>query len=196
MNFIHVGKGVTICRITILVVSLATIGFSTCFGDQLQWNALSVCEEAAQAIGHESLLISYCSQANEDYVEVWLVRDLKVVDTPVPGLFEILILAKCLYSSHRAFSSEELSVSDENWTLNEVRDPRWFVEGIDLAYAYIHTGDGSFQCLGKVLELECLISVETISLPGDVIKSSEGTPKQLRFAELTGTGHAALIYSH
>jgi len=170
MNSIHVDKGVTICRITILLVSLATIGFSTCFADQLQWNAFSVCEEAAQVIRQESILISYCSQANEDYVELWLVRDLKVVHTRVPGLFEVLVLAKRLYSSHRAFSAEELLVSDENWSLNEVRDPRWFIEGIDLAYVYVHAGGNSFYCLGKVLELECLVDVETISLHGDVME--------------------------
>lgn len=166
----HVGKGATICRITILVVSLAMIGSSTCLADQLQWNSLSVCEEAAQAIGRESLLISYCSLANEDHVELWLVRGADVVDTPAEGLFEVLVFAKRLYKSQKIFPSGEHPVSADHWSFNEIRDSRWSSEKIDLAYAYIHTGDSSFQCLGKVLNLECVVGVETISLPDDVMK--------------------------
>jgi len=122
MHSIHVGKGATICRTIILVVSLATIGSSTCLGDQLQWNALSACEEAVQAIGRESLLISYCSQANEDYIELWLVRGAYVIHTPAEGLFEVLVVAKRLYKSQKAFSSGEFPVSTDQWCFNEVRD--------------------------------------------------------------------------
>ena len=159
-----------IARITIVAASLAAIATSACVGDQLQWNAPSVCENAAQAIGRPSLLISYCSQADEDHVELWLVRGLRIVDTPVQGLFEVLVLAKCLYRSQRAFSSGEFPVSDDDWTFDRARDPRWFIAGIDLAYAYIHAGGNSFQCLGKVLELECRVGVETIVLPDDVME--------------------------
>ncbi len=159
-----------ISRITILAVSLAAIATSSCLADQLQWNALSVCEDAMQRIGRHSLLISYCSQADEDYVELWLVRELKVVDTPVAGLFEVLVLAKCLYRSQRTFSSEEFPVSDNHWAFGEAHDPRWFAEGIDLAYVYIHAGGNSFQCLGKAIDLECHVGVETITLPNDVME--------------------------
>lgn len=170
MHFRYIGKVALIGRIILLVVSLATIGSSPCLADQLQWNALSTCEQAVQAIGRESLLISYCSQANEDYIELWFVRRAYIVHTPADGLFEIRVFAKCLYRSRNAFSPEEFPVSTAQWSFNKVRDPRWFVEGIDLAYVYVHTGDRSFQCLGKVLGLECLIEVETISLPSDVME--------------------------
>ncbi len=131
-----------------------------------------------QAIGRESLLISYCSQANEDYVELWLVRGAYVIHTPAEGLFEVLVVAKRLYKSQKAFSSGEFPVSAEQWCFNEVRDSGWFLEGIDLAYTYIHTGDSSFQCLGNVLGLECLVGVETISLPGYVMEKM--TPRRSR----------------
>ena len=123
-----------------------------------------------QAIGRESLLISYCSQANEDYVELWFVRGAYVVHTPAEGLFEVLVLAERLYKSQKAFSSGEFPVSDDQWGFNEVHESGWYIQRIDLAYTYIYTGDGSFQCLGKVLGLECLVGVETISLPGDVME--------------------------
>lgn len=170
MDTTYVGKRAAICRIAILVVSLVIVGSSTCLADQLQWNAFSICEEATRVIGRQSLLVSYCSQMNEDYVELWLVRGAYVVDTPAEGLFEVLVLAKRLYRSRKAFSSGEFPVAANHWNFNEVRDSGWFVAGIDLAYAYVYTGDSFFQCLGKVLGLECLIEVETIALPSDVME--------------------------
>ncbi|MFC2106671.1 hypothetical protein ACFLS0_07980 [Candidatus Bipolaricaulota bacterium] len=170
MHFIHVGKGTAICRIIILVVSFAAIGSLACLADQLQWNALSVCKEAAQAIGHESLLVSYCSQANEDYVELWLVRGACVVETSAEGLFEVLVLAKRLYMSQEPFSAKQFPVPADQWRFNGIHGFGWVVEGIDMAYTYIYTGGSSFHCLGKVLELECLIGVETITLPAPVME--------------------------
>jgi hypothetical protein len=157
-------------RINIVAASLAAIAALSCLGDQLQWNAPGVCEQAVQAIGRQSLLISYCSQASEDRVELWLVRGLRIIDTPIQGLFEVLVLAKCLYRSQRAFSAGEFPVSDDQWTFDRVCDPGWFIEGIDLAYVYLHAGGSSFQCLGKVLELECRVGVETMVLPDDVME--------------------------
>ena len=170
MHSIHVGKATTICRILALVVALVTIGSSTCVADQLQWNALGVCEDAVQVIEWKSLVVSYCSQADEDYVELWLVRRAYVVHTPAEGLFEIRVLAKRLYKSQKAFSAEEFPVPATQWGFNAIRDSGWSVEGIDLAYTYIYSGDSTFRCLGKVLELECLVGVETIDLPGDVME--------------------------
>ena len=170
MHSIHAGKRTIICRIVILVVSLAAIGSSTCFADQLQWNALDICKEAAQAIGRKSLLLSYCSQADEDHVELWLVRGAYIVETSAEGLFEVLVLAKRLYMSQNPFSAEEFPVSAAEWRFDEARESRWFVEGIDLAYTYIYSGGSSFHCLGKVLDLECLVGVETITLPRPVME--------------------------
>lgn len=171
MNTNYVGKGIDIFRGILLVVSLAAIGSSACLADQLQWNARSVCAEAAQAIGRESLVISYCSQADADYVEVWLVRGAYVVETSAEDLFEVFVLAKRLYKSQQIFSSVEFPVRADQWHFNDTHDFGWVVEGIDLAYTYIYTGGRTFHCLGKVLELDCQVGVETISLPGDVMET-------------------------
>ncbi len=172
----NVTNGALIWRISILVLLLATISSATCLADQLQWNSLGACKDAVQAIGRQSLLISYCSQANEDYVELWFVQGAYVVHTPAEGLFEVIVLAKRLYKSQKAFSSAVFPVGANDWRFNEVRDSGWFAEGIDLAYVYIHAGDTSFQCLGKVLQLDCLVGVETITLPSDVME--EITPRK------------------
>jgi len=161
------------CRIIVLAAFLAVASSSTSLADQLQWNASGVCEEAVQAIGSQSLLVSYCSQADEDYIELWLVSEAYTIGTPVEGLFEVIVRARPLHESRMLFSSKEFSVSDDCLAFREARDPRWFYGGIDLAYTYIHTGESTFQCLGRVLKLECLVRIETINLPDCVINGDQ-----------------------
>ena len=156
-------------RSILLVMCLAVIGSSACLADQLQWNAYGDCAEAVQAIGRDSLLISYCSLSDADYVEVWLVQGAITAETSAEGLFEVSVLAKSLFRSQEPISAMEFPVSADQWHFTATRNAGWTIEGIDLAYTYIYTGNGSFQCLGKVLELDCLVGVETINLPGDVM---------------------------
>jgi hypothetical protein len=165
VDSVHTAGRAMVSRVFMLVASLTIIAGSPCVGDQLQWNAFRVCEEAARVIGRQPVLVSYCSLADEDHVELWSVSGLGVVDTPVEGLFEVLVLAKPLYRSQHPFSPAEFPVPDDEWAFNEVRDPEWSAEGIDLAYVYVHVGGNSFQCLGKALGLECRVGVETRALP-------------------------------
>lgn len=170
LEFIYEAHRVRPTRVLILVMLLAVVVAPSCLGDQLQWNNLAVCEKAAQAIGRRALLISYCSQADEDLVQLWLVRDLKIAATPIAGLYEVIVSVRCLYRSIRPYSSEELPLSDDQWTLSKAGDGGWHTEGIDLAYVYIHIGGSSFHCLGKTLKLDCMVAVESITVPDDVME--------------------------
>ena len=169
MNSNHGGKGITVCRSILVVVFLAVIGSPVCLADQLQWNAYGDCAKAVQAIGWDSLLISYCSLSDADYVEVWLVRGAITVETSAEGLFEVSVLAKSLFRSQEPLSAVEFPVSADQWHFAATRHAGWTIERIDLAYTYIYVGNDSFQCLGKVLELDCFVGVETINLPGGVM---------------------------
>ncbi len=157
-------------RISILIVPLVLIGSLACLADQLQWNSRGVCERAVSVIRPESILISYCSLADNEHVEVWLVKRVDVANTPTEGLFEVFIFGERLYKSKKALSSGEYREPVDYMEFKDERHSGWFVEGIDLAYVYIHTGDNSFRCLGKVLELECLVELETMKLPDDLVK--------------------------
>ncbi len=121
-------------------------------------------------IARQPLLVSFCSQADEDHVELWLIRDLRAVATPAPRLYEVIVSAERLFRSDPAFSSEELPISEEFWVFHETEHPNWFAAGIDLAYVYVYVGGGSFQCLAQVLGLACVVGVETIHLPDYVMK--------------------------
>jgi hypothetical protein len=171
MNSNRSGRGTDSFSGILLVIFLAVIGSSVCLADQLQWNTVDVCVGAAQVIARKPLLLSYCSRANADYVEVWFVRDVAVVETSADGLFEVVVLARRLLISQEPFSSAEFPVLADQWRFNATRDEQWAIEGIDLAYVYTYTGHGLFQCLGKSLELDCSVDVETISLPGEVMKT-------------------------
>jgi hypothetical protein len=164
--------GLRVHRIALFASLLALSVAASCFGDQLQWTPLSVCRDAAKMIARQPLLLSYCSQADEDYVELWLVRDLEVVATPAPRLHEVTVIAKRLYRSDRAFSSEDFPVSEEQWVFSKAEDPRRFVVGIDLAYVYLYVGGGSFQCLAQVLGLPCVVGVDAIPLPDHVLENA------------------------
>jgi len=117
----------------------------------------------------QPLLLSFCSQADEDYVELWLVRNLRVAATSAPNLHEVTVTARRLYTSDRAFSSDDFPVSKEDWTFHVAEEPPYVVAGIDLAYVYVHGANGAFHCLAKALGLPCEVGVETIRLPNHVM---------------------------
>ena len=157
-------------RITFLIVSLVLIGSLTCLADQLQWNSSAVCERAMRLIRPESILLSYCSLADNEHVEVWLVKRVEVVNTPIEGLFEVLIFGKRLYKSKTAFFSGEYREPIDYIAYKSKNQWGCFRKGIDLAYVYIPTGDNSFRCLGKLLGLECLVELERMNFPDDLMK--------------------------
>ncbi|MFC2095613.1 hypothetical protein ACFLSW_04160 [Candidatus Bipolaricaulota bacterium] len=173
MNTNHVGTGIDILRSIVLVVLLAGIGSSVCLADQLQWNDEAASRKAVQSLVQESWLISYCSQADSDNVEVWLIRGVYVADTSAEGLSEIQVLAKCLYQSQESFAAYEFPLPEDRWHFEQVNDSGWGIAGIDLAYTYVYTQDSSFQCLGKTLDLQCQIGVETITLPDELMEALE-----------------------
>jgi hypothetical protein len=59
-----------------------------------------------------------------------------------------------------------------------------FLEGIDLAYAYVPSGGTSFRCLGKVLGVECEEKVEIIALSDDamaeIMRQCDAAPASAR----------------
>ena len=173
MNTNHAGTGIDILRSILLVVFLALIGSSACFADQLQWNDQIASRKAVQALVQESWLISYCSQADSDNVEVWLIRGVYVANTSAEGLYEIRVLAKCLYQSQESFASDEFPLPEDRWHFEQVHDSGWGIAAIDLAYTYVYTQGSSFQCLGKTLDLQCQIGVETITLPDELMEALE-----------------------
>ena len=157
----------------LLILCLVAIGSFTCLADQLQWNDQTATRRAVQALVQESWVISYCSQADSDDVEVWLIRGVYVADTSAEGLSEIKVLAKCLYQSQESFAADEFPLPEDRWHFEQVHDSGWGIAGIDLAYTYVHTQDSSFQCLGKALDLQCQIGIETIGLPDELMEALE-----------------------
>jgi len=156
----------TACRrASLLAVLLILVLALSCTGDQLQWAPLSVCRAAAKVISRPSLLVSYCSQAEKDGIELWFVTDLSVAATPFGDLFELVITVTPRYRSDRAYSSAEFPITQGRWSFHEVETAAPYPVGVDLAYVYVHLGGGSFRCLATILGLDCLVAVETLRLP-------------------------------
>jgi len=157
-------------RIVLIVLPLVLALAGSCVADQLQWAPLPVCQAAAKALSRQPFLVSFCSQAEEDNIELWTVTHLAIEATPFPNLFEIIVTGTVLYRSDRSHSSAEFPVPKEQWTFHDIENARRCSFGIDLAYVYVHLGSGSFRCLAKLLGMDCLVAVETLRLPDDVME--------------------------
>ena len=151
----------------VVVLAVATL---SCFADQLAWNSRETCEVAAKTIKPNSILVSYCSLATSDHVEVWLVKKVVVATTSRHDLFQVYVFGKCLYRSKEEISENQYAEPIEYEAISSDESDRWFLKGIDLAYIYVPTSKTSFRCLGKLLNTECDVHVETINLPVQVVK--------------------------
>jgi len=155
------------------IIRLASFGTllasSALFADQLAWNKQDISERGARAIKPNSFLVSYCSLADHEYVEVWLVKKVVVTAAETKGLYEISVLGTRLFRSVKRFDEGEYAEPVQYQALPPDKQTSWFQEGIDLAYVYVPSDGKSFRCLGKVLELECDVRVDTITLPDDVM---------------------------
>jgi len=158
-----------IITLTIVLVAVTTI---SCLADQLAWNSRSTCEEAVNSSGQGSILVSYCSLCSNEHIEVWLVKGIIVAPTAAQGLFEVNVLGIRLYRSNEAFQESDYSEAVEYQAVTEEEPARWFITGIDLAYVYVPTSEGSFRCLAKVINGECIINVDTISLPYQLLEQA------------------------
>lgn len=151
-------------RIVLLVTLLVLVSSGICLADQLQWNSLTTCERAARMIHEARIILSYCPLAGQAHMEVWLVGDVNIVRTPAEGLYEVVVTGRRLCESSAPRTSVQYCQVVCGIELEVVRDSRWFAEGIDLAYVYLPTSEGGFRCLGTILELPCVVAVETIRL--------------------------------
>jgi len=160
-------------KIVALAAVLVVVTTMSCIADQLAWNSRGTCEEAAKSIEQGSILLSYCSLCSNEHVEVWLVKGIIVAPTATQGLFEVNVIGKRLYRSTEAFQEMRYLEPVDYEIVKGGGPSRWFVTGIDRAYVYVPTRNGSFRCLGKVINRECSVNVDTISLPYQLLEQAK-----------------------
>ena len=160
-------------RILTLVIVLVAIIMVPCLADQLAWNSRATCEEAAKSIQQNAILLSYCSLCNNEHVEVWLVKGIIVAPTAVQGLFELSVLGKRLYTSKEVFQGNQHWEPIPYEAFMKEGSLRWFAAAIDLAYVYVPMDEGTFRCLGKIIKRKCIINVNTISLPRQILEEAK-----------------------
>ena len=159
-------------KMIMLAIVLVAVMTVSCLADQLAWNSRGTCEEAVKRIGQGSILLSYCSLCSNEHVEVWLVKGIIVAPTAAKGLFEVNVFGIRLYRSQEAFQENKYSEPVQYEAVTAEGPTRWFVTGIDLAYVYVPTNGGSFKALGKLINRECIINVDAISLPHQLLEQA------------------------
>jgi hypothetical protein len=157
--------------ICLLLVSSIT---STIFADQLAYNSRETCEKALVKLIPGSTLISYCSLADKEYVDVWQVQNAVVAYTGYEDYYEVVVIYKKLFQSYSPIDEgqykeplEYTKVMSKNGDESDL----YGSGGIDLAYVYIPNQNGSFICLGRSMGLECRVNVEKINLPQEIVES-------------------------
>jgi hypothetical protein len=132
-----------------------------------------VCINALAYVEPGSIVISYCSQCDREYVEVWRVKDAFAVDVQDRDQFQLTLFAKKLFRSKEALAAKELTAGTK---FVRVRggEKSLVVGGVDVAYIYVKRPDGLFHVLAKELNLEPLhCAVETITLPPALLAALE-----------------------
>jgi len=165
-------KGGLMSKTIMLAIVLVAVTTASCLADQLAWNSRGTCEEASKSIGQGSILLSYCSLCSNEHIEVWLVKGIIVAPTAAKGLFQVNIFGIRLYRSKEPFRENQYLESVEYEAVTGEEPARWFITGIDLGYIHVPTSEGTFRCLGKVIERECSINVDTISLPHQLLEQA------------------------
>ena len=166
-------KGVFMSKSIIVAVLLVVVVTLLCFADQLAWNRRPICEDAAEVIRRNPILISYCSCCDDEHVEVWLVKRVVVATTSTEGFFEVNVFGRRLYKSNKAFREKQYLEPVEYEAVTGDESSRWFLEGIDLAYVYVPTGNGAFRCLAKIMKRDCDVNVDMIKLPPQLVDKIE-----------------------
>jgi hypothetical protein len=133
----------------------------------------SVCTNALAYVQPGSIVISYCSQCDREYIEIWKVKDAFAADLQDRDQFQLTLFAKKLFRSKEALAAKELRPGTK-FVRARGGEKSLVVDGVDLAYIYVKRPDGSFHVLAMELNLEPLhCAVETITLPPALLAALE-----------------------
>lgn len=161
---------------TSLVLSLSPALASA---DQLQCNSESVAQAALKLLPTGSVFIDFCSlcDAKVKVVRITSAKAIKDCD------FELEV------------TGELVAQTSNNFTDGYVPGKARFVpasgsykERLDLAYAYVQTGENDFRWLGGQLGLQATVNTASIQLPPEVyskagsnaVRPDSGAPVKLR----------------
>lgn len=143
---------------------------SSVFADQFQILDLKTANEAVKRIPENSILISYCSECNNQTIEIWRVKKALVANFGKNNDLGVTIVGKRLYESKKTFNSGEYREPIEYNLVTAINpDDLWFVEeGIDLAYVYVPVDGRVFDNLADRMKLSPEIKVHQMRLPMSV----------------------------
>src|ERR1700728_2840855 len=133
--------------VAFLVMSLVC-RISKARADQFIFNPRSICTNALNFIHDGSVVISFCSQCDAEHLEIWRVKQSFVADALYQDQFQLILVGKRLYRSRLEFKQGQYK---EPVKFEKVPDSEksLLVEGVDLAYLYVQSPDGTFHVLAK-----------------------------------------------
>jgi hypothetical protein len=152
-------------RVYILFVFAVSLFQFPVYADQLSWNSREECEKAVKKLSKGSIVISYCSFCNDEYVEIWQVQKAVVTYTGRKEFYKVEIFYRKLFRSKKAFDGGKYKEPVEYEKVFAQKDDKsdlYDRSGVDLAYIYTKETENVFSCLGKQLSFECEVKVDKI----------------------------------
>jgi len=144
--------------------------------DQLAYISKEDCERAAKKLPAGTIVISYCSLCDNQYVEVWKVRKTMVSHTGYKDYHAVNIFYTRLFRSKKSFAEGEYKepVEYEKFVARDDSESGLYGSSIaDLAYIYTKDADNIFRPLGKQLSLKCEVKTDQVRLPAAVTRDIE-----------------------
>lgn len=151
--------------------------------DQLAWISSENAEKVVKSLQQEILsqrdtpyyMVSYCSMCDGERVEVWEVKEVASVAATVADYFQVHVLGRCVLRSAEAIRKGEYR-EPIKYEPVPAKEQTWFLQGVDLAYVYAPSSDGSFICIGKKYKLDCDVLVKRIKIDRDAYARPKKLP--------------------
>ncbi|OPZ69338.1 MAG: hypothetical protein BWY82_02332 [Verrucomicrobia bacterium ADurb.Bin474] len=134
----------------------------SCLADQLAYLDKADAIRVAADLRDRELVVTFCSECEQDKLELWLISHAEAHYTGHGSYFEILLTVRPLMESISEIdASQLLSQTPLVWSGHDHRKLRSIP--IDLAYTYVLVED-EWVCAGIHFGLPCEVSLERFQL--------------------------------
>lgn len=131
-------------------------------GDQLAYLSQADAKRAAKELASREMIVTFCSECDEDDFVIWQVKRVEARDTGYAGYYQVHLTGRPLVRSSRKVRGHEApSMVPKQFVAGDEAEEDTI--GLDLAYTYV-LKDGWWVCAGKHFKLECEVRIERFKL--------------------------------
>lgn len=146
-------------NIQVVVVSIFCLVPVVCsHADQLAYLEKADAIRAAEDLRNREIAITYCSECDDDKMELWLISHVEAHYTGHESHYEVLLTARPMMESIETLEPAQVA-SGAPLIWSRPVDQKLRSIPIDLAYTYVWANE-EWVCAGLHLGLPCEVSLE------------------------------------